>query len=65
MLKNHLHLSKAQKAFNALLKKIDEKRASLAAWQDIIPAWQKEYARDFIPLAKHVIIKHRCGSRFM
>ncbi len=48
--KDHPHLSKEQKAFNTLIKKIDEKRASLAAWQEIIPAYQKKYASDFIPL---------------
>ena len=50
--KDHPHLSKEQKAFNTLIKKIDEKRASLAAWQEIIPAYQKKYASDFIPLVE-------------
>lgn len=50
--KDHPHLSKEQKAFNALIKKIDGKRASLAAWQEIIPAYQKKYACDFIPLVE-------------
>ena len=50
--KDHPHLSKEQKAFNALIKKIDEKRANLAAWQEIIPAYQKKYASDFIPLVE-------------
>ncbi len=50
--KDHLHLSKEQKAFNTLIKRIDEKRASLAAWQEIIPAYQKKYASEFIPLVE-------------
>ena len=50
--KDHPHLSKEQKTFNTLIKKIDEKRASLAAWQEIIPAYQKKYASDFIPLVE-------------
>lgn len=50
--KDHQHLSKEQKAFNTLIKKIEEKRASLAAWQEIIPAYQKKYASDYIPLVE-------------
>lgn len=50
--KDHPHLSKEQKAFNALIKKIETKRASLAAWQEIIPVYQKKYASDYIPLVK-------------
>ena len=48
----HPHLSKEQKAFNTLIKKIDEKRASLAAWQEIIPSYQKKYASEFVPLVE-------------
>lgn len=50
--KDHPHLSKEQKAFNTLIKRIDEKRARLASWQEIIPAYQKKYASDFIPLVE-------------
>jgi hypothetical protein len=50
--KDHQHLSKEQKAFNTLIKKIEEKRASLAAWQEIIPIYQKKYASDYIPLVE-------------
>lgn len=46
------HLSKEQKAFNTLIKKIDAKRARLAAWQEIIPAYQKKYASEFVPLVE-------------
>jgi hypothetical protein len=48
--KDHPTLSKEQKLFNTLIKKIEEKRASLAAWQEIIPVYQKQYASDFVPL---------------
>ena len=46
----HPHLSKEQKAFNTLIKKIEEKRAKLAAWQAFIPAYQKKHASEYIPL---------------
>ena len=45
-------LSKEQKAFNTLIKQIDTKRARLAAWQEIIPSYQRKYARDLAPLVK-------------
>jgi hypothetical protein len=48
--KDHPLLSKEQKAFNALIKKIEEKRAKLAAWQEIIPVYQKQYTSDLFPL---------------
>jgi hypothetical protein len=50
--REHPHLSKEQKAFNTLIKKIDEKRASLADWQEIIPSYQKKYASEFVPLVE-------------
>jgi hypothetical protein len=46
------HLSKEQKAFNNLIKQIDTKRARLAAWQEIIPAFQRKYASEMDPLIK-------------
>ena len=46
------HLSKEQKAFNTLIKQIDAKRARLAAWQEIIPSYQRKYARELAPLVK-------------
>jgi hypothetical protein len=45
-------LSKEQKAFNNLIKQIDTKRARLAAWQEIIPAYQRKYASELDPLIK-------------
>jgi hypothetical protein len=47
--KDNPQLSKEQKAFNTLIKKIDEKRVKLAAWQEIIPVYQKQYTSDYIP----------------
>lgn len=46
------HLSKEQKAFNTLIKKIDAKRVKLAAWQEIIPSYQQKYAKELAPLVK-------------
>ncbi len=46
------HLSKEQKAFNTLIKQIDAKRVRLAAWQEIIPSYQRKYARELAPLVK-------------
>jgi hypothetical protein len=46
------HLSKEQKAFNTLIKKIDAKRVRLAAWQEIIPSYQRKYAKELAPLVK-------------
>lgn len=43
-------LSKEQKAFNTLIGKIEVKRANLAAWQEVIPAYQKKYVSEFLPL---------------
>ena len=45
-------LSKEQKAFNNLIKQIDTKRARLAAWQEIIPVYQRKYANEMDPLIK-------------
>jgi len=43
-------LSKAQKAFNNLIKKIETKRAQLDAWQTIIPQYQLKHASEITPL---------------
>ncbi len=48
--KDPAHLSKAQKSFNTLTKQIQAKRATLAAWQAAIPAYQQKYARELSPL---------------
>ncbi len=46
------HLSKGQKAFNALIKQIETRRAQLAAWEAAIPPYQKKYAGDLLPLVE-------------
>jgi len=48
--KDQTHLSKEQKAFNALIKKIDAKRVLLAAWQEAMPFYQQKFASDMMPL---------------
>lgn len=43
-------LSRGQKAFNSLIKKIEARRASLSAWQEIIPLYQQKHAAELVPL---------------
>ena len=43
-------LSKGQKAFNALIKQIENKRTQLAAWEAVIPSYQQKYLSDLVPL---------------
>lgn len=43
-------LSKAQKLFNRLIKKIDVQRQLLRAWQTSIPLYQQKHASDYEPL---------------
>jgi hypothetical protein len=43
-------LSKGQKQFKALIKKIDAKRKEWRAWQAVLPAYEKKYAAEFVPL---------------
>lgn len=43
-------LSKAQKAFNTLIKQIENKRARLAAWETAIPSYQQKYLSELVPL---------------
>ncbi len=45
-------LSKAQKAFNTLIKQIDKERARLAAWEAAIPSYQHKYASEMLPLVE-------------
>jgi len=44
------HLSKAQKAFNSLIKQLDKKRALLMAWESAIPVFQQKYTGELAPL---------------
>ena len=43
-------LSKGQKAFNALIKQIEKKRARLAAWESAMPLYHQKYLSDWVPL---------------
>lgn len=43
-------LTKEQKAFNSLIKKIEARRTVLAEWQATQPAIAQMYARDLLPL---------------
>lgn len=43
-------LSKGQKSFNTLIKKIEAKRIELAAWQEAIPFYQKKHSVELAPL---------------
>lgn len=43
-------LSRAQKLFNKLIKKIDMQRQQLRAWQTTIPLYQQKHASEYAPL---------------
>ncbi len=43
-------LSRAQKLFNKLIKKIEVQRQRLRAWQTAIPLYQQKHAGEFAPL---------------
>lgn len=45
-------LSREQKTFNSLIKQIEKRRERLAAWEAVIPAFQQQYANDYVPLER-------------
>jgi hypothetical protein len=45
-------LSKYQKLFNNLIKKIDADRKRLVAWQTMIPLYRQKHASEFVPLTQ-------------
>lgn len=45
-------LSKGQKAFNALIKQIENKRALLVAWEAAIPPYLQKYTSEMLPLVE-------------
>ena len=45
-------LSKTQKLFNNLIKKIDTERKRLVAWQTMIPLYHQKHASEFVPLTQ-------------
>ena len=49
------HLSKVQKAFNALIRQIGKKRAQLAAWETAIAPLRTKYATELVPLYEDVL----------
>ena len=50
VIKTQAPLSKDQKAFNNLIKKIEAKRAKLADWDTAIPLFRQKYVSDLLPL---------------
>ena len=47
---DQLNLSKGQKLFNTLVKKIEASRHDLAQWQATMDAFQQKLASDYVPL---------------
>ena len=45
-------LSKSQKLFNNLIKKIDAERKRLVTWQTMIPLYHQKHASEFAPLTQ-------------
>lgn len=43
-------LSKSQKLFNSLIKKIDAKKSELLVWQETLPKYRLEVANAYLPL---------------
>ncbi|MGB4673153.1 MAG: molecular chaperone DnaJ [Azovibrio sp.] len=48
-------LSKDQKAFNGLIKKIGARRARMGEWEDILPIFRQKYASDLLPLQEQCL----------
>jgi len=49
---NQSSLSKGQKAFNTLIKQIEQRRTRLAAWEAAIPPYRQKYAGELVPLVE-------------
>src|ERR1700754_1530441 len=47
---NKANLSKGQEAFNTLIQQIDKPRERLSAWEAVMPAFQRKYVNQFVPL---------------
>ncbi|WP_251199544.1 DUF4238 domain-containing protein [Aromatoleum aromaticum] len=43
-------LTRNQKTFNRLIKQIEQKRQRLAAWEILLPRYQKKYAEELLPI---------------
>ena len=48
-------LSKDQKTFNGLIKKIEERRARLGEWEAIQPVFRQTYTSDLLPLQEQCL----------
>jgi hypothetical protein len=48
-------LSKDQKTFNSLVKKIDARRARLVDWGEAIPRFKQKYVSDLLPLQERAL----------
>ena len=46
------HLSKAQKAFNVLIRQIETERARLGVWEAAIPSYRHKYSSEMLPLVE-------------
>lgn len=51
-------LSKDQKAFNSLIKKIEAKRKLLADWERVLPQARHKYAEMMLPLRERALALH-------
>ncbi|SAL81717.1 molecular chaperone DnaJ [Caballeronia telluris] len=49
---NKASLSPGQKAFNTLIRQIEKRRDRLRAWETVMPAFQKKYVDELLPLER-------------
>ena len=66
---NKASLSRGQKAFNALIRQIETRRKRLRAWETVMPAFQKKYVDELLPLERestdlHVKMVYRLDGAF-
>ncbi|GAB2871944.1 J domain-containing protein [Paraburkholderia jirisanensis] len=47
---NKANLSKVQEAFNTLIQQIEKRRERLSAWEAAMPAFQRKYVNQYVPL---------------
>lgn len=52
---NQPTLSKGQKAFNALVKRIEKRRASLSEWEVFVPGFHRKYVEELLPLKEQYL----------
>ncbi|SAL87820.1 molecular chaperone DnaJ [Caballeronia arvi] len=66
---NKASLSRGQKAFNTLIRQIEKRRNRLRAWETVMPAFQKKYIDELLPLERestdlHVKMVYRLDRAF-